>query len=77
MLGVNNRQGRYTVKFRLSQISLAYLRVRDDPALSAKARAPVEAWLKELALKVCVWVCARVYTGWYTSVGLKELALKV
>ncbi|KAG1668879.1 hypothetical protein FOA52_016046 [Chlamydomonas sp. UWO 241] len=45
LTGIANSQGRNTIKFRLTQIALSYLRMRDDPTLDPVVRARVGVWL--------------------------------
>eukprot|EP00798_Chlamydomonas_sp_ICE-L_P017950 gene17950-24353_t len=48
MLGSANRQGQYTIKFRLAQISIAYLHFQSEPSLDPGTVQFVEAWLVKI-----------------------------
>jgi hypothetical protein len=45
MLGGVNSQGRNTVKFRLTQIALSYLRIREEPSLNQTEKLEAERWM--------------------------------
>ncbi|GAX82045.1 hypothetical protein CEUSTIGMA_g9473.t1 [Chlamydomonas eustigma] len=49
LTGKTNVQGQFNLKFRLTEIALSYLRVREDPNLSPYQLSMVEAWLQRVA----------------------------
>ncbi|KAG1672456.1 hypothetical protein FOA52_013242 [Chlamydomonas sp. UWO 241] len=51
MTGQTNNQGRNHIKFRLHQIAVAYLRVKEEPSLDPKHLATINEWLNECATR--------------------------
>jgi poly(beta-D-mannuronate) lyase len=49
MLGKANDQGGYVRKWGLAPISASYLKIRDEPSLSAAKKRAVEAWIRRWA----------------------------